>query len=72
MNLKTLSHPNIVKMHELYIDRESEHIYLIMELIQGKEMFKVLKKEGGYSGFWNNLIYFYNIIYQRIYSFKDI
>jgi len=38
-------------MHELFIDTEKGLFYLIMEYVKGKEMFKVLKKNGSYSGF---------------------
>ena len=53
LNLKPLDHVNIVKVHELYIDTEKNLIYLIMEYVKAKEMFKVLKKNGGYSGIFN-------------------
>lgn len=57
LNLKPLDHPNIVKVYELYIDRESDLIYLIMDYVKAKEMFKVLKKHGSYSGILMSFFY---------------
>ncbi len=58
-------------MHELFIDTEKGLFYLIMEYVKGKEMFKVLKKNGSYSGFiWfsPNFPYFH-LFFFRIQEF---
>lgn len=43
-SLVELQHPNIVKVHKLFIDfkdgfQGQSKIYVIMELVEGKEMF---------------------------------
>ena len=45
--LRNLNHPNIVKLYEVY---ESNHyICLVMEYIQGGDLFHILETEGIYS-----------------------
>jgi len=46
-NLKTLDHPNILKLYEVYEDKE--FFYLVMELVQGKELFDKIVERGQYS-----------------------
>jgi len=42
--LKTLDHPNIIKLYEIYEDTES--IHLVMEFCSGGELFEhILKQE---------------------------
>ena len=78
MNIVVLDHPNIVKMKELYIDTDKGLFYLIMEYVKGKEMFKVLKKNGSYSGFFTFLfftnfsVFFDFFQFFRVFGFKDL
>jgi len=46
-NLKTLDHPNILKLYEVYEDKQQ--FYLVMELVQGKELFDKIVERGQYS-----------------------
>lgn len=53
-NLVQLSHENIVKMHELYIDyndgfQSESRAFIIMDFIDGQEMFEVINDLGHYS-----------------------
>ncbi|KAL4508228.1 hypothetical protein ABPG72_021601 [Tetrahymena utriculariae] len=48
-NIKKLNHPNIVKMYELFVDEVKRRIYTIMELVEAREMFQVIRKLGSYS-----------------------
>jgi calcium-dependent protein kinase len=42
--LKQVDHPNIVKCYDIYEDEK--YIYIVMELLQGGELFdQILKKE---------------------------
>jgi calcium-dependent protein kinase len=41
--LKKLDHPNIVKYYETYED--SKYFYMVMEYVQGGEMFKLIAEE---------------------------
>ena len=42
--MKELDHPNIVKLHGVYDEKQS--YYLVMDLIQGGELFdRIVKKE---------------------------
>ena len=76
-----MDHANIVKVYELYIDVEQSYIYLIMEYVKAKEMFKVLKKHGSYSGlfffskkFWSNFFFFFFFFWslQKFFSLRKI
>ena len=45
--MKQLDHPNILKLFEVYEDANS--FYLVMELVQGKELFDKIVERGQYS-----------------------
>eukprot|EP01138_Halocafeteria_seosinensis_P004101 gb/GECG01004193.1/.p1 GENE.gb/GECG01004193.1/~~gb/GECG01004193.1/.p1 ORF type:complete len:681 (+),score=95.94 gb/GECG01004193.1/:1-2043(+) len=49
--LKTLDHPNVIKLYEFYYDGESmensNNIYLVMELCEGGELFERLHAQKG-------------------------
>ena len=45
-----MQHENIIKVHELIIDKLLGAIYLVMELFEGKEMFELLSEIGYYNG----------------------
>lgn len=54
-NLKKLHHPNIVQVYELYLFKsqgmfENSTILVVMELIEGKELFQVIQDLGHFSG----------------------
>lgn len=55
IHLRELSHENIVKVYEIYIDKQKGRIYTVMELIKGKEMFEVINQLGSYSGKFGRL-----------------
>lgn len=42
--MKKLNHPNITKLYEIY--EGQHHIYLVMELLKGGELFENIIKEG--------------------------
>jgi len=42
--LQTCSHPNIVKVYDWF--DENNTVYIVMELISGKSLYKILKEEG--------------------------
>lgn len=42
-SMHRLSHPNIVKVYELYIDETRRRIYTIMELVAAREMLQVIR-----------------------------
>ena len=45
--MRSLDHPNIIKLHEVY---EGEyHVYLVLELLKGGELFDRIIKKGHYS-----------------------
>jgi calcium/calmodulin-dependent protein kinase I len=53
-HLSKLSHPNIVHMYEIYIDwqdgfQQTGQVHIIMEKIDGIEMFEVIRNLGHYS-----------------------
>ena len=60
-NHHKLSHKNIIKVYELYIDVFTRKIYTIMELTEGKEMFEVIINMGHYSGNSGNISSIVNI-----------
>ena len=41
--MSSLSHPNIVKIYNFYIDKVKKKVYLVNELISGKSLFKLKK-----------------------------
>eukprot|EP00826_Nyctotherus_ovalis_P004770 TRINITY_DN11053_c0_g1_i3.p1 TRINITY_DN11053_c0_g1~~TRINITY_DN11053_c0_g1_i3.p1 ORF type:complete len:187 (-),score=44.12 TRINITY_DN11053_c0_g1_i3:243-803(-) len=45
--LRLMSHPNIIKLYEVYED--SVYIHLVMEYIKGGELFKYLQSKGAYT-----------------------
>jgi serine/threonine protein kinase len=45
--MKKLSHPNILKLYEVYED--DEQFFLVMELVKGKELFDKIVERGMYS-----------------------
>ena len=47
---KELDHPNIVKVYEMYFNPISSRIQIIMEQIEGAELFDKICKEGPFSG----------------------
>ena len=44
MVLKKLDHPNIIKLYEVYETDNS--VYLVLELIEGGELFEAIKEKG--------------------------
>jgi len=48
-NHRKLDHKNIIKVHELYIDYINKRVYTVMELVECKELFEVVKDMGHYS-----------------------
>jgi len=46
-NLKKLDHPNILKLFEVYEDKDN--FFLVMELVRGKELFDKIVERGQYS-----------------------
>lgn len=46
-NLSKLDHPNILKLYDVF--ESSDEFYLIMELVQGKELFDKIIEKGNYS-----------------------
>jgi len=40
----SLKHPSIVKLHDYILDEEDNHVYLIMEYIDGKPLDKILEQ----------------------------
>lgn len=50
LHLKRLDHPNVIKVYELYYSPSLHRIYLVMEYVEGKEMFEALQDMGQYSG----------------------
>eukprot|EP00742_Colponemidia_sp_Colp-10_P005952 GILJ01006367.1.p1 GENE.GILJ01006367.1~~GILJ01006367.1.p1 ORF type:complete len:494 (-),score=42.22 GILJ01006367.1:19-1341(-) len=47
--LKQLDHPGIVKVYELLEDEERGRMYLVMEFVQGVQLFEALQAEGAFS-----------------------
>lgn len=45
--LKTLSHPNIVQLYEVY--ESKSYIYMVIELVDGVQLFDAIVKEGIFS-----------------------
>jgi len=46
-NLKTLDHPHILKLFEVY--ESKNEFFLVMELVEGKELFDKIVERGQYS-----------------------
>ena len=59
--MKNLNHPNVVEVYELYIDEFRGNVYIVMELIEGLEMYEAIKKLGSYNGniYWLLIIFFF-------------
>lgn len=49
VNLKRLDHANIVKVYELHYDPKTSRVYIVMELVKGREMLEHLQELGAYS-----------------------
>lgn len=45
--MRKISHPNIIKLYEIY--EGQHHIYLVMDLLKGGELFDNIIKEGNQS-----------------------
>lgn len=45
--LKSLQHPNIVRLYEVYENNSS--IYMVTELCDGQELFDVIQERGKFS-----------------------
>lgn len=53
-NLAALSHPNIIKVYELYVDfndgfQKQSKVLVVMELVEGSEMFQHIQELGNYT-----------------------
>lgn len=48
-NISQIYHNNIIKVHEMYIDKKHAMVYTIMECFEGKELFKHISNIGHYS-----------------------
>jgi len=46
-NLKKMDHPNIIKLYEVFEDEQN--FYLVMEFVNGKELFEKIIDRGNYS-----------------------
>lgn len=49
-NHKRLNHRNIIKVYELYIDYFNKKTYLVMELVECREMLEVIHENGPFRG----------------------
>lgn len=49
MHLKSIKHPNIIEVHDLYIDFDQGYVFLVMEYFEADEMFAYLGKVGFYT-----------------------
>eukprot|EP00826_Nyctotherus_ovalis_P059986 TRINITY_DN8389_c0_g1_i1.p2 TRINITY_DN8389_c0_g1~~TRINITY_DN8389_c0_g1_i1.p2 ORF type:complete len:131 (+),score=35.81 TRINITY_DN8389_c0_g1_i1:462-854(+) len=47
---KELSHPNIVKVYELYYNPVASHIKIVMELVSGVQLFEDVESNGPFTG----------------------
>ncbi|MFO7809750.1 MAG: protein kinase, partial [Candidatus Delongbacteria bacterium] len=54
--LISLIHPNLVKVHDFDIDKDSEELFFTMEYIQGKSLFRSLKESFSWEKVENNLV----------------
>ena len=48
--MSKLRHKNIVEAYELYIDNDHAKVYLLMEYVEGREMFDYIVEIGVYTG----------------------
>ncbi len=48
--LQDLNHPHIVKVFEMYYNPYASHIHIVMELIQGSDLFEFIRTRGPLSG----------------------
>jgi serine/threonine protein kinase len=44
-----LDHPNIIKVFDHFVDREAGTVYIVMEFVQGGELFVQLRRAGRYT-----------------------
>jgi len=68
-NHRKLDHKNIIKVYELYIDYINKRIYIVMELVECKEMFEVIKDMGHYSG--NSSKIYFSLIFSSKEAFAS-
>ena len=54
--LISLIHPNLVKVHDFDIDKDTDELFFTMEYIQGSSLFKSLKESFSWEKVENNLI----------------
>jgi len=54
--LISLIHPNLVKVHDFDIDKETDELFFTMEYIQGSSLFKSLKESFSWEKVENNMI----------------
>lgn len=54
--LISLVHPNLVKVHDFDIDKETDELFFTMEYIQGNSLFKSLKESFSWEKVENDLI----------------
>lgn len=74
-NHRKLDHKNIIKVHELYIDYINKRVYIVMELVECKELFEVVKDMGHYSGNFSKVDFFLIFIFIEAFAsriFKQI
>jgi serine/threonine protein kinase/tetratricopeptide (TPR) repeat protein len=54
--LISLIHPNLVKVHDFDIDKDTDELFFTMEFIQGNSLFKSLKESFSWEKVENNMI----------------
>ena len=54
--LMSLVHPNLVKVHDFDIDKDTDELFFTMEYIQGKSLYKSLKESFSWEKVENDLI----------------
>jgi len=47
--MRMIEHPNIISLHEVFEDKATKKIYLVMELVTGGELFDRIVDRGSYS-----------------------
>jgi len=47
--MRMIEHPNIISLHEVFEDKTTKKIYLVMELVTGGELFDRIVEKGSYS-----------------------
>lgn len=43
--LKTLNHPNIIKLHDVFFDNENKNVYLVLDYFKNGDMTNILKNK---------------------------